>query len=123
MCPFQAPALPPSLIDALQQARAWGFLGDGALDVHIAHAHGFADAAESHEGGVAGWSSDTPGMSSGQGPWLYLGSGGGIPGLILAHRWSHREAVLLDSNERRARFLEQVVEAQGWVGRVSVVTE
>jgi 16S rRNA (guanine527-N7)-methyltransferase len=116
------PALPSSLIDALERARTWGFLGDGDLDVHIAHAHGFADAAESHEGG-AGLSPAAPEPGRDPGPWLDLGSGGGIPGLILAQRWEERQAVLLDSNERRARFLEQVVEDQGWVGRVTVVTE
>ena len=52
-----------------------------------------------------------------------LGSGGGIPGLVLAHRWPERNAVLLDSNDRRTRFLAQVVEEQGWGHRVRVVTE
>jgi 16S rRNA (guanine527-N7)-methyltransferase len=53
---------------------------------------------------------------------LDLGSGGGIPGLVLAHRWPHREAVLLDSNERRGEFLAGVVKDQGWGDRVRVVT-
>lgn len=120
--------LPPSLIESLLQARAWGFLGDGPLDVHLAHAHGFADAADS----VAGEGPDPrsvpngPGSEGGPdpetGPWLDLGSGGGIPGLVLAHRWPDREAVLLDSNERRARFLLEVVESQGWTDRIRVVT-
>jgi 16S rRNA (guanine527-N7)-methyltransferase len=112
--------LPPSLTAALLQAREWGFLGDGPLDVHLAHAHGFADAAQST-------AVDSLGPSTGghreEGPWLDLGSGGGIPGLVLAHRWPDREAVLLDSNERRARFLIEVVESQGWSDRVRVVTQ
>jgi 16S rRNA (guanine527-N7)-methyltransferase len=57
------------------------------------------------------------------GPWLDLGSGGGIPGLVLAHRWPLREAVLLDSNQRRARFLAGVVEEQGWGKRVRIVAD
>jgi 16S rRNA (guanine527-N7)-methyltransferase len=123
MTPRERPATPPSLINALEQARSWGFLGDGALDVHIAHAHGFGDAAESLQSGPSAQASESSGGSPSPGRWLDLGSGGGIPGLILAHRWSDREAVLLDSNERRARFLEQVVEDQGWAGRVTVVTD
>ncbi len=100
--------LPRSLIEALGQARTWGFLGDGPLDVQVAHAEGFADAAD---GTVL------------PGPWMDLGSGGGIPGLVLAHRWPDRDAVLLDSSERRTRFLAQVVDEQGWGSRVRVVTD
>ena len=106
--PGGSPPLPQSLIEALGQARTWGFLGDGPLDVQVAHAEGFADAAD--------------GTMSG-GPWMDLGSGGGIPGLVLAHRWPDRGAVLLDSSERRTRFLAQVVEDQGWGSRVRVVTD
>jgi 16S rRNA (guanine527-N7)-methyltransferase len=108
-------------MDALHQSRAWGFLGDGPLDTHISHAQGFADAAESLQ------LEETPETASpvgiGDGRWMDLGSGGGIPGLILAHRWPHREVVLLDSNERRAGFLLEVVQDQGWGSRVIVVTD
>lgn len=117
------PPLPSSLREALLQARAWGFLGDGPLDVHLAHAHGFADAAESAAAEGTDFLGHSSRAASRAGPWLDLGSGGGIPGLVLAHRWPDREAVLLDSNERRARFLVQVVESQGWTDRIRVVTE
>jgi 16S rRNA (guanine527-N7)-methyltransferase len=98
-------------------------LGEVPLETHIEHALGFADAA--------GWVPEPdlkvpgpgppPAMLT-EGPWLDLGSGGGIPGLVLAHRWPDREAVLLDSNERRTAFLSQVVGSQGWGDRVRVVT-
>jgi 16S rRNA (guanine527-N7)-methyltransferase len=118
----ESPSLPPTLVAALRQARAWGFLGDGPLDVHLAHAHGFADASESVDaGGIDPLSPPAVGESQ-AGTWLDLGSGGGIPGLVLANRWPHREAVLLDSSERRARFLAQTVENLGWADRVRVVT-
>jgi 16S rRNA (guanine527-N7)-methyltransferase len=104
--------LPRGLVEALLQAQLWGFLGAGSLEVHVAHAHGFADAAES-----VGEEVQDPGA----GPWLDLGSGGGIPGLVLAHRWPRREAVLLDSNQRRAQFLAGAVRDQGWGNRVRVV--
>src|SRR5579872_2967165 len=115
--------LPVSLAGALSRSRSLGFLGEGPLDVHVAHALGFAEAAESirvhRPPGPAG---ADPGVLD-EGPWMDLGSGGGIPGLVLAHRWSHREAVLLDSNVRRARFLHEVVDDQGWGDRVRVVAD
>jgi len=114
--------LPPSLIDAFDEARRWGFLGEGPTDVHIAHAQGFADAAER---GLSypGADHDDEGHSSSTGPWMDLGSGGGIPGLVLAHRWAHRDGVLLDSNERRTRFLSEVIQALGWDHRIRVVND
>jgi len=38
---------------------------------------------------------------------LDLGSGAGLPGLLLAHRLPDREFVLLEASARRCRFLEQ----------------
>jgi len=111
------------LLEALHQAREWGFLGDVPVETHVAHARGFADTFESipeddltiaHSGPVVG--------KLKVGPWLDLGSGGGIPGLVLADLWPDRKAVLLDSNERRTSFLSRVVEAEGWGDRVQVVT-
>ena len=37
-----------------------------------------------------------------------LGSGGGLPGLVLLDRW-HGHAVLLDSMEKRSNFLREVL--------------
>jgi 16S rRNA (guanine527-N7)-methyltransferase len=107
------------LSTAFDRARANGFLGDGSLETQIAHAHGFADALESVPGGGERGASPDPRLA---GPWIDLGSGGGLPGLVLAHRWSVREAVLLDSNTRRTRFLAEVVEGQGWGDRVRVIS-
>jgi 16S rRNA (guanine527-N7)-methyltransferase len=102
-------SLPALLLEALDQSRHWGFLGEGPLDVHVAHALGFAEAAEA--------------LGSTDGTWLDLGSGGGIPGLILANHWPDRPGILLDSNERRAHFLLEVVASLGWEDRVQVITE
>jgi len=121
--PSGPPGLPESLIEALRQARAWGFLGDGPLDVHIAHAQGFADAAENLTGTGTDLGSPSLDGEPAAGAWMDLGSGGGIPGLVLAHRWRDREAVFLDSNQRRAQFLARVVEDLGWGDRVRLVAE
>jgi 16S rRNA (guanine527-N7)-methyltransferase len=115
------PSLPPSLIDALARSRAWGFLGDGPIEDHIAHAQGFADAAASVRGQGTTGEDGVPDTSADPRPWMDLGSGGGIPGLVLAHLWPDRDGVLLDSNQRRTRFLSQVIDDQGWAPRVRVV--
>jgi 16S rRNA (guanine527-N7)-methyltransferase len=115
--------LSPSLREALSEARSWGFLGDGPLDVHVAHALGFSDAIDSVSPGHSDPDRDSGLADPRVGRWMDLGSGGGIPGLVLAHQWPDREAVLLDSNERRSRFVAEVVEDQGWGNRVQVLTE
>lgn len=115
------PPLPEPLLEALHRSREWGFLGDGPIDVHIDHALGFVDALTWAIDQVSASAKVGDGLSPNGGPWMDLGSGGGIPGLVLAHAWPDREAVLLDSSERRTRFLSQVVEDQGWTNRVQVV--
>lgn len=89
----------------------------------MTHAQGFADAAESAFGDVLspGVVAPTSAATFGVAMWMDLGSGGGLPGLVLAHRWPRSEAVLLDSNERRAAFLVEVVQDLGWSDRVRVV--
>jgi 16S rRNA (guanine527-N7)-methyltransferase len=114
--------LPESLLEAIHRSREWGFLGDGPIDVHIAHAQGFAEALKWAVEEDPSIEQTEGGATLVPGPWMDLGSGGGIPGLILAHLWPAREATLLDGSERRTRFLSQVVEEQGWTDRVRVVT-
>lgn len=50
-----------------------------------------------------------------------MGSGGGLPGLVLAEIWPAAEVVLVDATRRRCEFLEDSVRMQGWEGRVRVV--
>jgi len=52
---------------------------------------------------------------------LDLGTGGGVPGLILALWWPDSEWTLLDANRRRTTWLQQVVLELGLAPRVSVV--
>ncbi len=51
-----------------------------------------------------------------------LGSGGGLPGLVLAVGWPGSQWVLLDSNRRRTCHLEQAVADLGLEARVVVMT-
>lgn len=93
-----------TVVEVLEQARAFGFLGPGPVEPHVQHALGFAQAFP-----------DPPAR------FVDLGSGGGVPGLVLAEQWPTSEAVFLDSMERRTAFLAEAVQALGWDGRVQVV--
>jgi 16S rRNA (guanine527-N7)-methyltransferase len=41
------------------------------------------------------------------GPWVVVGSGGGAPGIPLAHALPAREVTLLEAERRKCAFLEQ----------------
>ena len=102
-------ALPEAVGRALVRAQELGFLGDPPIDRQVEHALGFAAALEA------------AGLSHAPTSFLDLGSGGGIPGLVLAAHWPESRAVLLDANERRCAALEAAVASAGWSGRVVVV--
>jgi 16S rRNA (guanine527-N7)-methyltransferase len=55
------------------------------------------------------------------GHWIDVGSGAGIPGLILAIADPSRNWTLLDSNGKKTRFLTQATLELGLTDRVSVV--
>ena len=97
-----------SLRQVLDRARALGFLGPGVPDSHIRHAGAFAAAAEARFG------------PDGPARFLDLGSGAGIPGLILADRWRRSAAVLIDASSRRCRFAAEAAESLGFADRVRV---
>jgi 16S rRNA (guanine527-N7)-methyltransferase len=92
----------------LEQARELGFLGPGPIEAHIEHAEGFAAVAERALGRTPRRLGD-------------LGSGAGVPGLVLALRWDATEAALVESSARRAVFLRETVAAVGLADRVEVV--
>lgn len=88
---------------ALAEARALGFLGPGPLEAHEHSAAAFIEALGTIEGRA-----------------LDLGSGGGVPGLLLAAHYVDVRWVLLDANRRRTSFLARAVASLGWGGRVEV---
>jgi 16S rRNA (guanine527-N7)-methyltransferase len=89
----------------LAEAQASGFLGPGPLDPQVAHAELFAAAYQQ----VAEARPDRV---------LDLGSGGGLPGLVLAARWSGSRFVLLEGSARRAAFLQRSLRRLPWGERV-----
>jgi 16S rRNA (guanine527-N7)-methyltransferase len=100
-----------SLKVVLLAARETGFLGPGPVARHLRHAQGFVDLAKRQP-----QHSRTPRI-------LDLGSGGGLPGLVMATEWPEATLVLLDANRRRVHFLERAVLSCGLQGRVQVVQQ
>ena len=101
---------PTPLHELLTEARTLGFLGPGPLDPQISHAEGFAAIARRLSG---------PGGRR----LVDLGSGGGLPGLVVATDWPEVTLALLEANGRRAAFLRRAVERLGFGSRVSVLEE
>lgn len=95
------------LLDVLESSRQLGFLGPGPVDVHIAHAERALAALDDlvPDGGAC----------------VDLGSGGGVPGLVLAVRRPAWRWVLLDAQLRRTDFLVGAVSRLGMADRVTVV--
>lgn len=80
----------PALRSVLERAQRLGVLGPTPIDDHLAHARHFLDALEDVTGRV-----------------LDLGSGAGIPGLVVADARPDLTVVLLDAHSKRAALLEQ----------------
>jgi 16S rRNA (guanine527-N7)-methyltransferase len=99
---------PDGLLAVLERSRSLGFLGPGSVRVQVEHAQGFA-------GGPEG----TPQAPASR--FVDLGSGGGLPGLVLADLWPESSGVLLDAAARRCEFLAEAVRELGWDDRIQVV--
>ena len=96
------------LLAVLEEARTLGFLGPGPVFPQLEHAQAFLTLLE-----VDG---------TAEGPFVDLGSGGGIPGLVLATALPRSRWVLLDSMVRRTSFLDDAVERLALGDRVRVLT-
>ena len=100
------PALDRRLVEVLEEAKRLGFLGPGPVADHIVHARAYAAA---------------DGAGDPSRPALDLGSGGGVPGLVLAAEGGERRWTLVEANQRRCTFLVEAVAALDLEGRVEVV--
>lgn len=95
------PAPAPELTRVLERSRELGFLGPGPVEDHIAHAQRLQRVL--HDLGL-------PERTTA----VDLGSGGGLPGLVLAASTRGWSWILLDAMERRTAFLAQVVRELGF---------
>lgn len=93
------------LLAVLAEAQTAGFLGKAALDDHVDNGLGFAAAirAAGAERGVD------------------LGSGGGVPALVVARALPEFSVTCVDRGTRRCEFLDEAVVALGLGERVTVV--
>src|SRR5690349_18326055 len=82
------------LDEVLERSRALGFLGPGPIEAQRTHAEAFLAA-----------------LAPGPGTIVDLGSGGGVPGLVVADARRDCHVVLLDATAKRCRFLEWAVTA------------
>jgi 16S rRNA (guanine527-N7)-methyltransferase len=92
------------LAQRLEIARDRGMLGPGPVDAHLEHAESMATAIDPEFGGS----------------FLDLGSGAGVPGLILLEVWPAATGVLLDSRRQRCEMLEDAVRELDLLDRGSV---
>jgi 16S rRNA (guanine527-N7)-methyltransferase len=98
----------PELVAVLEDAQRLGFLGARPVSEVIEHARGFVRALRAR--GTVG-------------SVLDLGSGGGVPGLVIAHDLPSTHVTLLDRRAKRTDALERVVRRLGWQQRVAVVCQ
>jgi 16S rRNA (guanine527-N7)-methyltransferase len=92
------------LIDALSESQVLGMLGDRPIADVLDHARAFVGALA----GVTGTVVD-------------LGSGGGVPGLVIARARPDLRLVLVDRRARRADHLTRLVGRLGLDDRVEVL--
>jgi 16S rRNA (guanine527-N7)-methyltransferase len=92
----------------LERSADLGFLGGMAIPEQVDHALGFCQVTEDQLGRAPNSAFD-------------LGTGGGIPGLVLAAVWPGTDLTLFDANRRRTEFLTHEIQVWGISDRVSVV--
>ncbi len=90
--------------DVLEEAQRLGFLGERDIDEVIEHARSFVGALDQVQGTVAD-----------------IGSGGGVPGFVIAHDRPDLRLVLVDRRAKRTDFLDRMVRRLRWTDRVSVL--
>jgi 16S rRNA (guanine527-N7)-methyltransferase len=93
-----------TLDEVLKASQARGYLGGAPITHHRAHAEAFAAA-----------------MPSPPARAVDLGTGGGVPALVLAELWQATQFVLIDADSRRTGFLDEAVLRLGWAERMHVV--
>jgi 16S rRNA (guanine527-N7)-methyltransferase len=99
-----APEARRRLKAVLEDGRERGMLGPGPVETHLDHGEELAAALGRDFAGR----------------FLDLGSGGGIPGLVLLAAWPDAAGTLLEAQRRRCWFLEAAVRQAGVEARAEV---
>ncbi|WP_420452052.1 RsmG family class I SAM-dependent methyltransferase [Ilumatobacter sp.] len=93
------------VLEVLEESRRQGFLGDRSVEQVVEHAQAFVAALTTVNGEVAD-----------------LGSGGGVPGLVIADGRPDLRLVLVDRRRKRTDFLARAVSRLGWRERVEIIS-
>jgi len=92
------------LVAVLNQAQQLGFLGPGRVEDHIVHAQQYVAVLDGTTGRA-----------------LDLGTGGGVPGLVLALHFPETKWWFLDAMAKRCAFLRQSISDLGLSSSVRVL--
>lgn len=95
-----------ALIETLRDAQRFGFFGARPVDEAAEHSAGFVEAIGRLPAGAR---------------IVDLGSGGGLPGLVIAAAYPDAMITLIDRREKRTDFLRRAVKRLGW-HHVDVIT-
>ena len=95
------------LTDCLLEARTLGLLGPGPVERHLEHSGWFSVAVVEALGSVPDRVVD-------------LGSGAGVPGLVMAISWPEAQFVLVEAGTRRVEHLRKTIGVCGLGERVTV---
>ncbi len=101
--PFMTARPSAGLLEVLERARRLGVLGPGPVIDHVEHARLYLKAL-----------ADLPSGSL----VADLGSGAGVPGLVIADLRPDLRLVLIDATEKRVALLEEALQGLGWSDRV-----
>jgi 16S rRNA (guanine527-N7)-methyltransferase len=93
---------PEPLEAVLEDARRIGLLGPDPVERHVLHSRAWLATLE-------------------PAPFLDLGSGAGVPGLVVALAWPDVRGALLDGQVRRTAWLRTAVARLGLADRIRVV--
>jgi 16S rRNA (guanine527-N7)-methyltransferase len=108
--PATGPDLPEVVVEILARAQQEGLVGTGAVVDHVRHSMAFARAVELGRGRPI----------DAEDRVADLGSGGGLPGLVLAAVWPGASFTLIEGSTRRAAFLRWAVGCLGAGSQVEV---
>lgn len=96
-----------ALTEALGSSQRLGFLGARPIDEVIAHARMYVRALLEVPAGAL---------------VVDIGSGGGVPGLVIAHDRPDLRLWLVDRRRKRTDFLERLVRRYDWLSAVEVMS-
>ncbi len=89
----------PELLETLRDAQRFGFFGARPMEEAVEHSSAYVAALETR---------------SAPRSVIDLGSGGGLPGLVLADAFRHASIVLVDRREKRTDFLKRAASRLGF---------